>query len=213
MKKKRTINSAASGPVINVHVDTRILTLIIGGNITVYPVAVGRPSLPTPPGNWKIVYKAMNPGGPFGVRWMRLSIPWGGYGVHGTNNPRSIGKAVSHGCVRLYNEDVIVVYNKCPVGTPVNIYGKVRKIRTLKRGYKGNDVRDVQQMLRDLGYYTAKVDGYFGPTTASAVISFKRARGMKATGIVTRANLKAIQIAHDLAQYNQSSLVSAANPN
>ena len=187
------------GPIINVHVDTRILTLVINDSITVYPVAVGKPSTPTPPGNWQIVFKSVDPGGPFGVRWMRLSVPWGSYGIHGTNNPKSIGKAVSHGCIRLYNEDVIVVYNQVPVGTPVNIDGVVRKIRTLKLGSRGDDVRQVQELLRDLGYYTALIDGNFGPLTQKAVIRFKRDRGLKANGLAGKETLKALQIAHDLA--------------
>lgn len=188
----------SSGPVINIHVDTRILTLVINHAITVYPVAVGKISTPTPPGDWKIVFKSVNPGGPFGVRWMRLSIPWGGYGIHGTNNPKSIGKAVSHGCIRLYNEDVIVVYRQTPVGTPVHIDGVVRKIRTLKMGSKGDDVRQVQALLRDLGYYTAGLDGRFGTLTRRAVIRFKQEQRLKVNGLVEKKTLQALQIAHDL---------------
>lgn len=98
----------------------RTLTLYENGKIyKVYPVAVGKPSTPTPKGNFTIANKAVNPGGPFGVRWLGLSIS--GYGIHGTNDPSSIGKAVSHGCVRLHNANVIELYNLVPIGTPVNI--------------------------------------------------------------------------------------------
>ena len=45
-----------------------------------------------------------------------------GYALHGTNNPSSIGQAVSHGCVRLRNEDIAYLYEIVPVGTPVYIY-------------------------------------------------------------------------------------------
>lgn len=45
-----------------------------------------------------------------------------GYGLHGTNNPASIGQAVSHGCVRMRNEDIEHLYEIVPVGTPVYIY-------------------------------------------------------------------------------------------
>ncbi len=45
-----------------------------------------------------------------------------GYALHGTNNPASIGQAVSHGCVRLRNEDIAFLYDIVPVGTPVYIY-------------------------------------------------------------------------------------------
>ena len=199
MKNTVQQSSQASGPVINIHVDTRILTFVLNNSITVYPVAIGKPSTPTPPGHWKVVFKSVDPGGPFGVRWMRLSVPWGSFGIHGTNNPNSIGKAVSHGCIRLYNEDVIVVYSKTPVGTPVNIDGVVRKIRTLKLGSKGDDVRNVQQLLSDLGYYTASIDGNFGLATRRAVIKFKQDQDLKVNGLVGKNTLKALQIAHDLA--------------
>jgi hypothetical protein len=45
-----------------------------------------------------------------------------GYAIHGTNQPRSIGHAVSHGCVRVRNEDIETLYAMVPVGTPVYIY-------------------------------------------------------------------------------------------
>ncbi len=51
----------------------------------------------------------------------RLNIG-GGYGIHGTNAPASIGRSVSHGCIRLRNEDIEVLYEMVPVGTPVYVY-------------------------------------------------------------------------------------------
>ncbi|HEY6555505.1 MAG TPA: L,D-transpeptidase, partial [Vicinamibacteria bacterium] len=45
-----------------------------------------------------------------------------GYALHGTNRPETIGRAVSHGCVRLRNEDIVKLYAMVPVGTPVYIY-------------------------------------------------------------------------------------------
>lgn len=45
-----------------------------------------------------------------------------GYALHGTNNPASVGQAVSHGCVRLRNEDIAELYHRVAVGTPVFIY-------------------------------------------------------------------------------------------
>ena len=58
-----------------------------------YPIAVGKGSTPTPKGNFKIINKQINPGGPYGARWMGLSTK--GVGIHGTNNPGSIGGPVS----------------------------------------------------------------------------------------------------------------------
>jgi lipoprotein-anchoring transpeptidase ErfK/SrfK len=84
-----------------------------------YPIGVGKMLTPTPAGTYTIVNKAPNPGGPFGVMWMGLSKPH--YGIHGTNNPASIGKYVSHGCVRMYNNDVLELSKLVPIGTRVHI--------------------------------------------------------------------------------------------
>ncbi|MEN6348596.1 MAG: peptidoglycan-binding protein [Syntrophomonas sp.] len=168
----------------------------------IYPVAVGKPSTPTPLGNWTIVQKAMNPGGPFGARWMRLSVPWGGYGIHGTNRPSSIGTAASHGCIRMYNADVIEIYPLTPIGTPVTITGRAYSGRVLKLGDKGNDVKELQQMLRTLGYYQNKADGYFGKKTEQAVINLQQDNGVTADGIVGPVTFNALQKAYDLATKN-----------
>ena len=119
------VREDADLPLITIEVEKRKLHFKSAGLTKSYPVAVGKPSTPTPLGDWTIIQKAMNPGGRFGARWMRLSVPWGGYGIHGTNNPSSIGKAVSHGCVRMYNKDVIEIYPLTPLGTPVQIVGRI----------------------------------------------------------------------------------------
>ncbi|MCX7747615.1 MAG: L,D-transpeptidase [Clostridia bacterium] len=107
---------------ITVNTSAKTLSLYRDGSLfKTYPVAIGAPSTPTPKGSFRVKNKAANPGGPFGARWLGLNAPGGGYGIHGTNNPSSIGKAVSHGCVRMYNKDIIEVYNLVPVGTPVKI--------------------------------------------------------------------------------------------
>ena len=107
---------------ITVNVTARELTLFKEGKLfKTYPIAVGKPSTPTPKGNFTIINKAYNPGGPFGSRWLGLSAPNGDYGIHGTNNPSSISKAVSNGCIRTYNSNIIELYNLAPIGTPVKI--------------------------------------------------------------------------------------------
>ncbi|MEK3888332.1 L,D-transpeptidase [Bacillus sp. FSL K6-3431] len=88
--------------------------------IKTYPVAIGKMLTPTPYGSYTIINKQTNPGGPFGVLWMGLSKPH--YGIHGTNNPASIGKSVSHGCIRMHNHDVLELSAKVSVGTGVVIH-------------------------------------------------------------------------------------------
>ncbi|HDK7155398.1 TPA: L,D-transpeptidase [Clostridium botulinum] len=106
--------------VINTKAHT--LTLFRDNNVyKTYKVAVGKPSTPTPKGTFKIINRAINPGGPFGARWLGLNIPYGDYGIHGTNNPSSIGKNVSNGCIRMFNNQVIELSNLVPIGTTVTI--------------------------------------------------------------------------------------------
>ena len=98
----------------------RILELYQGTQrIRYYPIAVGKKSTPTPPGHYTIATKTMYPGGVFGSRWLGLSIPH--YGIHGTNNPSSIGQAVSKGCIRMHNHDVENLFQLVGIGTPVTI--------------------------------------------------------------------------------------------
>ncbi|MCR4442100.1 MAG: L,D-transpeptidase family protein [Peptococcaceae bacterium] len=85
-----------------------------------YRVAIGKPSTPSPVGSWTIVNKSVLSGGTvFGTRWMGLSID--NYGIHGNNNPSLIGKAVSLGCIRMYNQDIESIFPLIPIGTPVEI--------------------------------------------------------------------------------------------
>ncbi len=97
------------------------LTLYHNENVVkTYPVAIGKPSTPTPEGTFSTVNKQVNPGGPFGTRWIGLSKP--SYGIHGTSNPASIGTMASNGCIRLHNRDVNELFNFVPVGTTVRIF-------------------------------------------------------------------------------------------
>jgi lipoprotein-anchoring transpeptidase ErfK/SrfK len=110
--------------MFQIRIDTkkRILRLFRNGIlIKQYRVAVGKPSTPTPLGNYRIIKKGLW-GAQFGGHFMQLSIPRGIYGIHGTDLPSSIAKAVSNGCVRMYSKDAKELYNIVPIGTPVAIY-------------------------------------------------------------------------------------------
>ncbi len=104
--------------VINV-ADKRLTVYIDGKIYRQYIVATGAPDTPTPIGNFEIINKQIDPGGPYGTRWLGLSKI--GYGIHGTNDPASIGTAVSNGCIRMYNEDIERLFEITNVGTPVRI--------------------------------------------------------------------------------------------
>lgn len=105
---------------IQIQTKNNTLTLYKGSDVyETYKVALGKPSTPTPKGNFYIINIAINPGGPFGARWLGLNAPH--YGIHGTNNPSSIGKNVSNGCIRMFNEDVYKLSNLVSIQTPVKI--------------------------------------------------------------------------------------------
>jgi L,D-transpeptidase ErfK/SrfK len=174
------------GPSITIDLENRRLYFARRGvPQRVYPVGVGAPVTPTPVGRWVVVEKALNPGGPFGTRWIRINVPWGGYGIHGTDDPPSIGQAVSHGCVRMRNEDVEQLYPLVPIGTTVAIIGAVFTGRMLIPGEAtGPDVRAVQEILRLLGYYQGDVDGVYGAASAEAVRRFQATHDLAPDGIV-----------------------------
>jgi len=116
-----------------VSIPDRKLAVVQGRRvIRVFPVAVGAAVSPSPTGKFKIVSRLANPTyyhegavippgtqNPVGPRWVGLSKK--GYGIHGTNDPQSIGKAASHGCIRMRNADVEQFYTLVKVGDPVEI--------------------------------------------------------------------------------------------
>jgi lipoprotein-anchoring transpeptidase ErfK/SrfK len=106
---------------IDVSINNRTLTLFRNNTVQKqYRIAVGRMLFQTPVGSYVIVNRAPNPGGPFGTMWLSLSKEH--YGIHGTNDPSSIGKAVSKGCIRMHNEDVEELASIVPNGTRVTIH-------------------------------------------------------------------------------------------
>jgi lipoprotein-anchoring transpeptidase ErfK/SrfK len=105
---------------IIVDLSDRKLYLLDGNSVVrSFPVGIGKMMTKTPAGDYSIVNKHANPGGPFGVFWLGLSRPH--YGIHGTHDPSSIGREVSHGCIRMYNEDVLRLAALVPIGTRVTI--------------------------------------------------------------------------------------------
>ena len=122
--------------VIVVSLEDRKLALVEDGQVKkVYSVAVGKPSTPSPTGTFTIERRVANPtyhhngktvlpgpGNPVGTRWMGLSKH--GYGIHGTNEPNSIGKAASHGCIRMAKADLEEFYTLVAVGDAVELVGQ-----------------------------------------------------------------------------------------
>jgi peptidoglycan hydrolase-like protein with peptidoglycan-binding domain len=178
--------------MILVDIEERKLTVISDGKpYKQYPVAAGKYETPTPIGNFRITQKAIWSGG-FGSRWMRLSVPWGAYGIHGTDKPYSIGSYASSGCIRMHNRHVEELYSWVKIDTPVKIIGGLygpfmQGFRTLVRGEKGAEVYEVQKRLKGFGFYDGEIDGNFGYGTEAAVKAFQREYKLPVTGQVTKA--------------------------
>ena len=129
-----TINDQPDRVVLVSLVDRKLAVIQGGVVVATFRVAVGADVSPSPTGEFKIVSRVQNPtyyrpgtiipagkDNPVGTRWMGLSQK--GYGIHGTNAPRSIGRAASHGCIRLRNRDMEKLFTMVRVGDVVQIRG------------------------------------------------------------------------------------------
>lgn len=160
---------------VHIEVDTDALELTIFVDSKpwkTYPVAGGKWSSLTPVGEWRIVEKGYEQGGAFGSRWMGLNVPWGGYGIHGTNRPWSIGTYASVGCIRMFNEDVEEVYELVDVGTKVTVRGPRPYLRfqsPIGNGSVGPEVVMLQECLKAAGFDAGGCDGRFGDRTKAKV--------------------------------------------
>ena len=138
------------GTIIIVNAERKLYYVLGKGRAIVYPVAVGKPGAlwtgdsvvtrkidhpgwsPTPAmirQNPRLPrYVAPGPKNPLGVRAMFLG--WSYYLIHGTNSPRSIGRSVSSGCIRMHNEHVIDLYKRVHLGTPVYVVNTLAEARS-----------------------------------------------------------------------------------
>jgi len=186
----------------NIFIDlTQSMLYLFNGDQLVkqYPVAQGKPTTPSPIGVWEIVTKARNWGSGFGTRWMGLNVPWGKYGIHGTNRPGSVGYRASAGCFRMRNKDVEELYSLVPYRTKVVVYGGPfgnlgSQLKTLSPGDRSSHVLEVQKRLKKNGYYQGSLDGIYGEGMKSALIKFKKDHGLPVTHDVDWATYKALDI-------------------
>lgn len=178
------------------------------------PVSVGKMDWRTPMGTTRIVQKIKDPSwyppesvraehlanhdplpavvrpgpdNPLGAYAMRLGIPGGSYLIHGTNNPLAVGMAVTHGCLRLYPEDIESLFAVVPVGTPVTLINEPIKTAWVD-GRLYVEVHppvnaEGQSYEPDVDEFAHQLDTVLGSTTAAinwdlALAELKAARGM-----------------------------------
>lgn len=142
-------NPLVGDPYIIINKETNELAFIVNGNIEkIYKVATGKTKDLTPEGEFSVVIKAVNPyyrkknieGGvkenPLGTRWIGFDAEETDgriYGIHGNNNPDSIGQYITGGCVRMLNEEVEELFSKIPYGTKVFITRSEKGFTSLAR--------------------------------------------------------------------------------
>lgn len=159
-----------------------------GEQVKKYTVAIGTAENPSPIGIFTVVEKGRW-GKSFGGRWLGLNVPWGTYGIHGTTKPGSIGRAASHGCIRMRNGDIVELYKMVKHGTIVEIYGGPfgpfgKGFRRLHPGDTGADVLEVQKNLKLKGYYKGYLSGYYSKATERALNAFQKDKKLPITNII-----------------------------
>ena len=152
-KTKQATAEESSTRLIVISIPDRQLALIVDGEVVkVYPVAVGKDSTPSPEGEFTVISRNVDPtyyhegkvvppgkNNPLGTRWMGLDLK--GYGIHGTNAPKSIGKAASHGCIRMAKKDLEELFTLVRVGDAVTIRGERDELVAQVFGNSNTDVQ------------------------------------------------------------------------
>lgn len=153
-----TANAAAKDDLIIVNKHYNKLMYLQNGYVKQESkVGTGRSWELTPVGHFKVVNKVKNrpyykkgikggaPNNPLGARWLGLSVQGSAasrsgnvYAIHGNANPSSIGGYVSSGCIRMYNNEVIKLYDKVQLNTPVAVTNSEKSFKELAKiyGYK-----------------------------------------------------------------------------
>jgi len=190
--------------------------------VITYPVSIGRMDWHSPLGQTEVVAKQKHPSwyppesirkeharngdplpkvvppgpkNPLGEFKMRLAVGDGTYEIHGTNNPLAVGMAVTHGCIRMYPEDVAALFPVVPVGTKVWLVNDPVKVT-----YVGGDLlmeahppvdSEGQSIAPDLGLLSRQLDRALGTNTVAIHWDFARQALQAATGMPTVVGLEA----------------------
>src|SRR5580693_241746 len=192
-------------------------------NVVTYPVSIGKMDWQTPMGLTHVVSKEVNPtwnppasvraehlangdplpngvirsgpDNPLGLFAMRLAIHPGDYLIHGTNNPQAVGMAVTHGCIRMYPEDIEALFKIVPVGTKVWLINEPVKVayvngELLLEAHPQIDAEG-QPMEPDLDMLSLRLDHALGSTTAAINWDLARETLQNAQGMPTLVGLQA----------------------
>jgi L,D-transpeptidase ErfK/SrfK len=195
-----------------------------GGPIEVitYPVSIGKMDWRTPLGLTHVIGKQKNPvwyppesvrkehaaagdplppsvpsgpDNPLGLFAMRLAAGNGTYLIHGTNNPIAVGLAVTHGCIRMYPDDVAALFPLVPVGTPVRLINEPVKVawvdgELLLEAHPPVDAQG-QSFEPDIDQFAEMLRTAVGDTTVAINWDYAREVLQKADGVIATVALEA----------------------
>jgi L,D-transpeptidase ErfK/SrfK len=190
--------------------------------VITYPVSIGKMDWRTPLGATRVIAKIKHPSwyppesirkehaanddplpkivppgpeNPLGDFALRLAAGKGEYLIHGTNNPTAVGMAVTHGCIRMYPEDVAALFAIVPVGTPVRLVNDPVKVawvngELLLEAHPPVDAEG-QSLDPNVQLLSQKLDQALGGTSAAIHWDLARATLQAATGIPTLVGISA----------------------
>ncbi|MFI4895962.1 MAG: L,D-transpeptidase family protein [Steroidobacterales bacterium] len=198
--------------------------------VITYPVSIGKMDWHTPIGLTQVIAKTKNPAwyppesvrkehaaagdplpavvppgpdNPLGAYALRLAAGNGTYMIHGTNNPIAVGLAVTHGCIRMYPDDVATLFPMIPVGTPVRIVNEPVKVawvdgELLLEAHPPVDAEG-QSFEPDVDQFSQLLQAAVGDNTVAIHWDYAREVLRKADGVLATVGLEA-----DLSALNAS---------
>src|SRR6185437_12022085 len=209
--------------------------------VITFPVSIGKMDWHTPLGQTHVIQKIKHPAwyppesvrkeheangdplpkfvpagpdNPLGDYAMRLAVGDGAYMIHGTNNPMAVGMAVTHGCIRMYPEDVASLFPLIPVGTKVYLINEPVKTafvdgKLLLQVHPPVDAQG-QSTDPDMQLFSEQLDKALGSTTAAIHWDFARQALQAASGMPVVVGLEADNPDAPAAQQTQDGQQPAA---
>lgn len=191
-------------------------------DVVTYPVSIGKMDWRTPLGLTHVIQKQKDPkwyppesvrkehaaagdplppvvpsgpDNPLGLFAMRLAAGNGTYMIHGTNNPIAVGLAVTHGCIRMYPDDVAALFPLIPVGTPVRLINEPVKVawvdgELLLEAHPPVDAEG-QSFEPNIDQFAELMRAAVGNTTAAIHWDYAKEVLQKADGVIATVGLEA----------------------
>lgn len=190
--------------------------------VITYPVSIGKLGRTTPLGKSRVIAKVKHPSwyppasirkehaqagdplpevvgpgpdNPLGDYKIRLGFGDGTYEIHGTNNPTAVGLAVTHGCIRMYPEDVASLFARLPVGTPVRLINVPVKVawingELLLEAHPPVNAQG-ESFEPDVEQFSDLLRAAVGDTTVAIDWDYAREMLRKANGVIATVGLEA----------------------